>query len=396
MPQHLDDGSSFVVAPQTVPAVQYATFRVSDYLGWQEDGSLELRPHFQRGAVWDQSDRSLLIDSILHGFPIPLVVLQEEWDVATNRMRKRVIDGQQRIRTLLSFTRPELLHDREESDDFLYRPTGQKSGLAFRDLSEGEQRRIISSSLSAVLVASDASDPFILEIYERLNTTGKRLTGQELRYARRDGDFAELAYRLARANQSRWTDWKIMSPRDIGRMLDVQLTSELMLLMLDGIQKTGKREIDAAYSGVSRSTASDDSSTTGRKLTTADRNYVQSVFQAIMDRLDAAYAYPPERLDPVRFLRSRGWFYSFFSYALHRGGFINLDGDRTSGTTLKSGLAAISSFDPSEASEEAAAAYGDSLKSNTELAKAVSGAASDRRARLARFQFIASTVRTRS
>jgi len=357
---------------QTKP--QYTTFRVSDYLGWQEDKSLILRPHFQRGAVWDPSDRSLLIDSVMRGFPIPLVVLQEEWDLKTGNATKRVVDGQQRLRTLISFVRPSLLEDRTEKDDFHYRPIGGRSsqrGIRFDDLTPQEQRHILTCSIPAVIIQADTSSAFVLEIYERLNSTGKRLTGQEMRYAKREGDFANIAYSLARANQTRWTDWRILGEKDVGRMLDVQLTSELLLLIMNGVQKTGKREIDAAYDGQS--------------LSDEEANLLGAAFQNTMDSLATIYEQTSERQD--RFLRSRGWFYSVFSFMLHIDGLIREDGTRSD------------SHESSRPSEEKArrlsdlrtelvASYAHTLKTDSNLARSVSGAASDRRSRISRFDFV--------
>ena len=44
---------------------------ISDLIQWQQDGLLELSPKFQRRRVWPPKARSYLIDTILHGFPIP-------------------------------------------------------------------------------------------------------------------------------------------------------------------------------------------------------------------------------------------------------------------------------------------------------------------------------------
>jgi uncharacterized protein with ParB-like and HNH nuclease domain len=67
-----------------------------------DGGDLEMTPPFQRNPVWTHPQKSYLVDSILNGFPIPEIYMQEFVDEGGNE-RHIVIDGQQRIRACLEF-----------------------------------------------------------------------------------------------------------------------------------------------------------------------------------------------------------------------------------------------------------------------------------------------------
>ena len=103
--------------PMAIESTQ-TTYTVLDFLKWQRDGTLELRPPFQRYAVWRAVARSGLIDSLLRGYPVPALFLQDRSDPKTFTRRLVVVDGQQRLRTLLGYVDINCLPDADERDVF--------------------------------------------------------------------------------------------------------------------------------------------------------------------------------------------------------------------------------------------------------------------------------------
>lgn len=53
-------------------------YTISDFLAWQRGGQLDLRPPFQRGSVWNTRAKSYFIDTLLRGFAVPIIFLQDE------------------------------------------------------------------------------------------------------------------------------------------------------------------------------------------------------------------------------------------------------------------------------------------------------------------------------
>jgi hypothetical protein len=226
-------------------------YRVSDFVAWQRDGALELNPNFQRRPVWKKGAKSYLIDTILRGLPVPIIFLRDlPSDLKTLRGKRDVVDGQQRIRTLLSFIDPKLLRDFDSTrDEFRIDPVhnSEQGGKSFTELDEVSRQRILDYQFSVHSFAADTDDRQILQIFARMNSTGYKLNPQELRNAEFFGRFKTLAYEVATEQLNRWRDWKIFNPDQIARMHEVELTSEFMLLILDGILERHQTTIDGYY-----------------------------------------------------------------------------------------------------------------------------------------------------
>ncbi|MBK9722146.1 MAG: DUF262 domain-containing protein [Saprospiraceae bacterium] len=79
------------------------TYSINDFLEWSNSGQLELNPKFQRRSVWTDTARSYLMDTIVRGKPIPKVFIRQKLNVQTRKSIREVVDGQQRLRTILSY-----------------------------------------------------------------------------------------------------------------------------------------------------------------------------------------------------------------------------------------------------------------------------------------------------
>ncbi|MCE9619751.1 MAG: DUF262 domain-containing protein [Planctomycetes bacterium] len=80
-----------------------ATWPIADLAAKADRGQLVLNPTYQRDDVWKLSDSSALIESILRGIPLPSIVLLEVPRPGKNRFSYEVVDGKQRITSILRF-----------------------------------------------------------------------------------------------------------------------------------------------------------------------------------------------------------------------------------------------------------------------------------------------------
>jgi hypothetical protein len=81
-------------------------YKVSDFLSWQKGESLVLSPYFQRRPLWSAGAKSYLMDTIVRGLPVPIIFLREQkTDLTRMEPKRQVVDGQQRIRTVLGLRR---------------------------------------------------------------------------------------------------------------------------------------------------------------------------------------------------------------------------------------------------------------------------------------------------
>jgi hypothetical protein len=106
---------------QGSPAQSQGTvYKVSDFISWQRIGSLELSQAFQRRPVWPTGAKPFLIDTIVRGIPIPIIFLRERSDPNSDGLepKRQVVDGQQRLRTILGFVDSTLLNNFKDADSF--------------------------------------------------------------------------------------------------------------------------------------------------------------------------------------------------------------------------------------------------------------------------------------
>ncbi|HBX45483.1 MAG TPA: DUF262 domain-containing protein, partial [Porphyromonadaceae bacterium] len=94
-----DESDSLSIYPNAevrVEKVQYSVLHLKRL--YEDRKELILNPSFQRKDVWKGKQGSELIESILMGIPIPIMYFFETPDG-----RKQVVDGRQRITTILDF-----------------------------------------------------------------------------------------------------------------------------------------------------------------------------------------------------------------------------------------------------------------------------------------------------
>ena len=225
------------------------TYRVVDFLSWQRRGNLELRPPFQRGSVWSAKAKSFFIDSLVKGYPVPLLFIQDKTDPKTYEPQRLVVDGQQRLRTVLAFVDSGSLKDREGADLFtvLGMHNHAMADRRFEQLSADVREAILNFEFSVHVLPSTTPNAALLEIFARMNATGTKLNFQELRNAEFSGAFKHTAYEFAYSQLDRWIHWKIFTDTQVARMLEVELTSELLMLLMSGPAAKSQAAIMRAY-----------------------------------------------------------------------------------------------------------------------------------------------------
>jgi len=199
-----------------------------------DNGDLQMKPPFQRNPVWTLPQKSYLIDSILNGYPVPELYMQEFVDENGNEQHI-IIDGQQRTRACLDFIEGKFSIKADES------PTW--GGMKFDDLS-GEDKKKIYGYTFIVRVLPEMSDDDIRGIFQRLNKNVVALNTQELRQATYWGPFIQTMQEIA--NYKYWNTTGIFSPLNTRRMMDIEYISELSVAVLHGFQNK-KETLDKYY-----------------------------------------------------------------------------------------------------------------------------------------------------
>lgn len=207
-------------------------------ISWFNDRAKEKRlifkPPFQRNPVWVHKHKAYLVDTVLRKLPIPEIYVQKETDENGETVYS-VVDGQQRIRTLLEFPRGEF--------DLMEQFSPERDGDVWESLSKEERidywnYRLVTREIT------DATDQDLRDLFRRLNQHTVVLNAQEIRNARFQGDFIKTVTELA--DQSFWAESKIVSASEIRRMLDIEYMAELLIGIMHGPQNK-KTTLDQLY-----------------------------------------------------------------------------------------------------------------------------------------------------
>ena len=233
------------------------TKTVTDIINLHEDELLNLEPGFQRQSVWSERDRAKLIDSILRNYPLPAIFLYRREE--DGQIIYDVIDGKQRIESILMF----LGEMRGRYSLKTQLPGSEESEwVDYKKLCRHKLQHLITGyRIPVIEVDGDMSD--IIDVFVRINSTGKALTPQEKRRAKYyNSPFLKEADWLARRYEWYFEEMGILSAGQISRMKHVELICELMLsihqgdvinkkAVLDRVMKTGgfnSRDISKASS----------------------------------------------------------------------------------------------------------------------------------------------------
>jgi uncharacterized protein with ParB-like and HNH nuclease domain len=231
--------------------IHRTVYKVSDFVSWQQTGSLILSPKYQRRSVWTASKKSFLIDSIIRNLPIPIIFIRERsTDLNTMIQHREIVDGQQRLRTILAFINKTLLKDYKESRDYFTISRAHNKNFAgkiYADLDEDIKQKILDYQFSVNILPNDVDDKELLVIFSRLNSTGVQLTKQELRNAEFFGDCKSSVYQESPAQLNRWLKWGLFNEQRIARMDEVEFTSELFMFIADGISANTAASISNFY-----------------------------------------------------------------------------------------------------------------------------------------------------
>jgi hypothetical protein len=207
-----------------------------DLLAWKEQSVLVLSPKFQRRGVWSPGARSYFMDTILRGYPVPPLHLRLDKNPARGMVRD-VIDGQQRLRALFEFI--------EGGYKLSSQLDASWAGKSYQALQQHERDQIDSYRFQ-IYQYQNIDDATVLEIFARINTYSVALNSQELRHGRHFGEFRQSAYSLAFKHLQFWRDARIFTEAAIARMSEAELTSELLVMQMDGLQDK-KKSVDDFY-----------------------------------------------------------------------------------------------------------------------------------------------------
>ncbi|MFH1969508.1 MAG: DUF262 domain-containing protein [Verrucomicrobiota bacterium] len=220
---------------------------VSEFCHLFRYGKIELKPPYQRRPAWKTRQREDLLESIFNGIPIPAVILYKT-KAGRRTFVFEVMDGKQRLETILHFRYGGIIPGENRLGFWLRRDHSKlRARLYYRDLSKPETRQEHGVSVrlfmdykipvveySGELLGLAGQKIAQWEVFTKINSTGSRLTKNEIRHAHQTPLFF-IGTRL----EQRWKrmmveTWRVFSKAEMDRYQYHEMMLELCTIHLNG------------------------------------------------------------------------------------------------------------------------------------------------------------------
>ncbi len=200
-------------------------YSVADFLEWHSNDLLELSPDFQRRSVWSQKAKSYLIDTMIRGKPIPKILITQK--LSGRRTARTVVDGQQRLRSIMEFVNGDFKISRAHNKQF--------AGLTFETLPDHVQEEFLEYELGVDLLFNLPYED-LLDIFARINSYTVILKKQEKLNAKYLGYFKHYAFEYGRKYVKYFIEGNILTKAKVTRMAEAELASDLFVALVGGVQ----------------------------------------------------------------------------------------------------------------------------------------------------------------
>ncbi|WP_275783060.1 DUF262 domain-containing protein [Pararhizobium gei] len=197
------------------------------------------RDYQRDDRVWSSYVKSYFVESILLEYPIPKIFLYVRYNLKTRTSTKEIVDGQQRSQALRLFYENKMrISTKVETEEL--------RGKRYKDLDDRLQGVFLSYSL-AIDEFTGVTEDEIRESFARMNVHNATLNSEELRNAKFQGPFKIFIFRMTRAFRELMLDAGIISRRDVIRMADTRLISDIVHIIQKGFFTTRPPDIDSLY-----------------------------------------------------------------------------------------------------------------------------------------------------
>ncbi len=212
-------------------------WQVSDIIQWFKSKELVINEDFQRYSVWTPQAKTFLIDTILNELPLPKIYIRTILDPKKQTSIREVVDGQQRIRSIVEFANGDFALSKRSENFF-----GQK----YDDLDEDYKEKFLGYTITVEQLLN-ASDDDVIDIFARLNSYTVSLNNAEKRHAEFQTEF-KFAVRKT-SQDHRWfiEKYRVFTTRQRFRMADDQFFAEIFSLLIEGVTDGGASRLRKLY-----------------------------------------------------------------------------------------------------------------------------------------------------
>jgi len=218
----------------------HSTITVLDFCDGLKTGEYQVNRDYQRSdKVWPINAKSFLIETILLEYPVPKLSVHQNLDVKSRKTVKQIVDGQQRSTAILEFYQNKLrLSKTLETERFANR--------TYDELDPADQAVFLNYGLNFDVFAGATVDE-VREVFRRMNSFTVPLNPEEQRHATFQGAFKWFINALSKKYDVAFSEVGVFTPKQLTRMGDAKLLTEIAHALTKGISTTNTRMLDKLY-----------------------------------------------------------------------------------------------------------------------------------------------------
>jgi hypothetical protein len=217
--------------------VSGSSFTVAEYCEQMRNGGIVVNHDYQRtDKVWPPAARSYLIETILMGYPVPKMALNQTTDLKTKRTKKEIVDGQQRSQAISDFL----------DDKFKLSSKSEFGGNIFSQLEPEQQQKFVEYILTVDLFVG-ATPEDIRQVFRRINSYTVPLNPQEKRHAIHQGELKWTIVELTEVYAGALKSLGVFKEKQLSRMADAALIADVLYTFALGIRSASETNLNRFY-----------------------------------------------------------------------------------------------------------------------------------------------------
>lgn len=216
---------------------------IGELTNMYENDEIVLRPEYQRYFRWKSEQKSKLIESILIGLPLPSFFMAQDEDG-----KWEVVDGMQRLSTIFDFVNIlKTEHVEQDSyqkferldDDLFY--LSEFKNKSWNDFTPRIKLDFKRTKVQLIILMRETNTDAKFELFQRLNSGGTSISGQELRNAILAKDKPELLRFLEDlAETESFVSTTSLAESEKAARYDMELVLRFLVFMSDYGNNLGK------------------------------------------------------------------------------------------------------------------------------------------------------------
>lgn len=179
---------------------------ISEIYRWYTNLEFTVNRRYQRKLVWTLEEKRQFINTIIKNYPVPLFLIVNSKEVINGKeyYHKEIIDGLQRLEAIISFILNKYSVKIDGNYQYFNLDVFPGNGILIREGKLKQKYPTIDANIcrhfmlyQLPISTINANEAVVDDVFKRINSTGRKLSSQDLRQAGITSNFSNLVRRTA-------------------------------------------------------------------------------------------------------------------------------------------------------------------------------------------------------